>query len=279
MSDAASHVIQHYETGPVLERIKAGLKEAGVKLDHVTPEDLKPVDEFHTGGLEATEELLMPLGITKTTRVLDIGSGIGGTARFIATRFGATVHGVDLTPEFVQAAEALSAMVGLADKTRFEVGSALDLPVPEATVDLVTMMHVGMNIEDKPALFAEVDRVLVPGGRFALFDIMKPGDLALPFPVPWASTQESSFVDTPKVYRDAASSAGLSLIAERDRTDYAIDFFTRITAASDGTNTPPPPLGLHLLMGAAAPERYGNAVRAALGGATAPWEMIFEKPK
>ncbi len=270
-------LVDHYATGPILDRIKSGLKAAGANPDAPKPSDLKAVDEFHTGGFEATEAFLDPLGITPEHSVLDVGSGIGGTARFMAERYGAYVHGIDLTPAFVETANTLSDMVGLAHKTSFFAGSAMEMPFEDESFDLATMMHVGMNVADKPALFAEVAKKLRPGGRFALFDIMATGEGEILFPVPWSSRAEDSFVAHPDVYRAAGASAGLELVGEKDRGDYARDFFERVTAASAEAEAPPP-MGLHLLMGDEAQARYGNAVAAALSGATRPWEMIFEKP-
>lgn len=258
----------------MLERIRAGLAEAGADPERPAPDDLKGVDEFHIGGIEATEALLGPLGISAGMRVLDIGSGIGGTARFIADRYGARVTGVDLTPAFVEVARELSRMTGLDGLTEYAVGSAYDLPVPDGTVDLAVMMHVGMNLDDKPALFREVARVLAPGGRFALFDIMRRRDAAFDFPVPWASVPEASFVAPPEVYRDAAKAAGLTLEAERDRHDYAVAFFKRVVAAAEEHG--PPPVGLQLIMGETAKVKYGNVVRATLDGTLGPWEMVFK---
>lgn len=267
----------HYATGAILERIKAGLAAAGVDPTAPSPADLKLVDEFHTGGMEATEALLEPLAIMSEMEVLDVGSGIGGTARFIADRYGARVEGIDLTPEFVDVATALSQLVGLSDKTSFRVGSALEMPVADSSFDLATMMHVGMNISDKTALFAEVFRKLRPGGRFALFDIMATGEGKIRFPAPWAGLAQDSFVDAPQVYRDAALAAGFTAVSERDRGDYAVAFFQKVMAAAAKAESPPP-IGLHLLMGDGAQERYSNAVSAALEGVTRPWEMIFAKP-
>ena len=271
MSDLEHHVSVHYTTDDLLNVIKGGLIAAGADPESPKPEDLKGVDEFHLGGLEATQQFLDPLDITPEIRVLDIGSGIGGTARFIAGRYGATVTGVDLTPVFVDTAAKLSAMVGMADKTGFRQGSALALPIPDSSVDLITMLHVGMNIADKPALFAEASRVLAPGGRFAVFDLMKRDGDPFDFPVPWATSPRDSHVVPPQVYRDAAASAGLMPIAEIDRTQYGIDFFTSVMAMEGG----PPPVGLHLIMGPEAQTKYANAARAVLDGRIAPWELVF----
>ena len=231
MSTLEQRVLAHYTSATLLETIKGGLAAAGADPDAPAPEDLKGVDEFHLGGLEATEQFLDPLAITARTRVLDIGAGIGGTARFIAGRYGAKVTGIDLTPAFVETAAALSAMVGMSGLTSFEQGSALALPVPDGSADLATMLHVGMNIADKPALFAGVARALAPGGRFALFDLMERDGQPFDFPVPWASDAQGSFVAPPSAYRDAAAGAGLVPVAQVDRTAYGIDFFNRVMAA------------------------------------------------
>lgn len=272
MADLETRVTNHYTSDALLETIKGGLIAAGADPEAPRPEDLKGVDEFHLGGLEATQHFLDPLGIGPDLRVLDIGCGIGGTARFMAGRYGATVTGVDLTPAFVETATALSKMVGMSGRTDFLLGSALELPVPDASVDLATMMHVGMNIPDKQALFAEVARVLAPGGRFALFDLMERNGQPITFPVPWATDADGSFVVQPQAYRDAAAGAGLGLLAENDRADYGIAFFKRVMAAES-----PPPVGLHLIMGPTAGEKYSNAAGAVLDGRIAAWEMVFGK--
>ena len=129
MASVESDVARHYTTGALTDRILAALESVGVKVASARPEDLKPVDEFHIGRMEATLALLDQLDITPDTEVLDIGSGIGGTARALVERHGCRVTGVDLTQEFVDAARALTAMVGLGDRASFRLGSALALPV------------------------------------------------------------------------------------------------------------------------------------------------------
>ena len=206
--------------------------------------------------------------------MLDIGSGIGGTARALVARYGCRVAGVDLTSEFVDAASALTAMVGLGDRASFRLGSALALPVPDAGFDLAFLLHVGMNIADKPGLFAEARRALRPGGTFAIFEVMKRGPDPLDFPVPWSTAPETSFVDPPETYRAAADAAGFELVSERDRSEFASGFFARISAMM-AERGGPPPLGIHLLMGEAAPLKIQNYVTAIEAGRIAPIEMIF----
>lgn len=269
-------VARHYTTGGVLGRIDAALKTAGVDPDHPNIDDLKPVDEFHTGGLEATNALLDHLDITPEMTVVDFGSGLGGTARHIVHRYGAKVRGFDLTPEYVEAATALTERVGLSDRITLVQGSVTAAPCDDACADLVTMFHVGMNVADKTALFAEAARVLKPGGHFAVFDVMRgQNDEELQYPLPWSGMPNTSHVATPDAYRQAASDAGLNLVLERDRSQFALDYFTHVFAhiAEHGM----PPLGIHLLMGETAGEKLQNYVANVGEGRTVPTEMIFRK--
>jgi SAM-dependent methyltransferase len=277
MADIEGDVARHYTTAAITDRIMAGLEALGVEIAAARPADLKPVDEFHTGGMEATLALLEQLDISPDTEVLDIGSGIGGTARAVVERYGCRVTGVDLTEAFVDAARALTTMVGLGDKTNFKQGSALALPVEDAGFDLAFLLHVGMNIADKPGLFREARRALRPGGTFAIFEVMKRGSDPIKFPLPWSSVAETSFVDLPATYRAAADAAGFELVSERDRSDFAGDFFARVSAmiAERGG---PPPLGIHLLMGDTAPTKIANYVTCLENGRIAPTEMIFRLP-
>lgn len=274
MNRVEQTIADHYTTGSLLERIEAGLAKLGVDPDNVRPQDLKPVDEFHTGGVEATEALLNQLEITPDTRVLDIGSGLGGTARLVASRYAARVTGVDLTPTFVETATELSRMAGLGGRTDFIVGSAMDLPVGEAAFDLALLLHVGMNIADKLDLFREVRRVLAPQGMFAVYDVMRgPNGSALRFPVPWSSQMATSFVESPELYQDVAGVAGFGLVCQRDRTEFARTFLNKMMGSMKESGEPP--LGIHLLMGDTAAAKIANYVAMLDDGRIRPIEMIF----
>ena len=268
-------VARHYTSGGLLHRIEDGLRALGVDPDAPAAADLKPADEFHTGGVQATDMLLAHLDAPPASaRVLDIGSGLGGPARDIATRYGAFVDGVDLTPEFVETATALSTRTGLGERTRFRVGSALALPFEDASFDLALLMHVGMNVEDKPALFREARRVLRPGATFAVFDVMRGANgEPLAFPLPWAGEPGTSFVAAPDAYRNAAAAAGFALVSETDRSAFALDYFAKVRAAIEANGLPP--LGIHLMMGPSAGDKIANYVQNVANGRAAPVEMIF----
>ena len=205
MTKLSGLVVSHYANRGLFALIADGLKTAGKDLHSITLNDLKSVDEFHIGGVQATNDLLTQLKIGRETDVLDIGSGIGGPARHMAAEYGAKVIGLDLTPEFVDTASQLTKLTNL--KIKFKVGSALDMPFAGDSFDLATLIHVGMNLPDKGKLFSEAARVLRAGGSFAIYDVMRVGDGHPNFPVPWASAPEASFVETREVYQAAAIAA------------------------------------------------------------------------
>ena len=270
-------IARHYTSGTLLERIRRGLAEAGCDPERPGLDDLKPVDEFHIGGVEATRDLLAQMDLDAGARLLDLGSGLGGPARFIASTVGCHVTGIDLTEEFVATATALSAMTGLSERTSFVQGSALDLPFEADSFDAATLIHVGMNLPDKPALFVGAARVLRPGGVFAVYDLMRtgPGDLA--YPVPWAETAATDFSAAPADYRAAAEAAGFKAAPERGRRAFALEFFAAQRAALQARGGPPP-LGIHLLTGATGPEKRRNMTVNIENGLIAPTEIIFRLP-
>lgn len=240
--------------------------------EHLDSDQLAPVDEFHTGGRRATVELLDQLDLRPGLRILDVGSGLGGTARYLAARHAVEVTGLDLTEEFVRVAASLTRRAGLADLVQFRHGSATNLPFPDGSFDRACMLHVGMNVADKAALFAEVRRVLVAGGTFGLFDVMRVGPGEVGYPVPWAATSATSFLAEPKRYRELLATAGLPVQAERDRRNFGLDFAheMRARATQDGL----PALGVHLAMGPDAAVKIANVVDAMERAVLAPTEMV-----
>jgi ubiquinone/menaquinone biosynthesis C-methylase UbiE len=271
-----STIERHYTQGGLIRAIIDGLAALGKGPHSVAIDDLGPVDEFHIGGRQATEELMRQLDLGRDLHVLDVGSGLGGAARFVASRYGCRVTGVDLTAEFVETARTLSEWTGLAARLRFHHGSALDMPFDDGTFDRAYMLHVGMNIPDKQALFTEVARVLKTGGIFAVYDVMQTGDAPLTFPVPWAVTPAISALATPDAYQAALRASRFEIVAERNRRGFAIEFFKALRARLAQAGGPPP-LGLHLVMGADSAAKIGNMVANIEQGAIAPVELIARR--
>lgn len=269
-------VAQHYTVDGLEARILAALAASGKDIDHLAPSDLAPVDEFHIGGRQATVDLAAELGFEPNLHLLDVGSGLGGASRYFADQCRCRVTGVDLTEDYIRLATILARRVGLEDRVCYRQASALALPFANGGFDGATMLHVGMNIEDKAALFGEVRRVLKPGARFGLYEVMREnGGAALLFPLPWASGPETSFVATAEIYRALLEQAGFTVRKIRDRRAFALAFFDRIGAKSPATGGPPP-LGLQLLMGSSAPQKIANLVDQLRLGRLAPVEIIAE---
>ena len=265
-------VAKHYGRPGLEQAILEALKKSGKTIDRLTASDLSGADEFHLGLRQATVELARNLGLAQGIELLDIGSGLGGPARYFAEFCDCRVTGIDLTDEYVQTATALTRRCGLSDKVHFHRASALALPFAENTFDVATMIHVGMNIEDKAQLFAEARRVLRQDGHFAVYDIMRISAAELPYPMPWAETAATSFVATPETYHQLLIASGFEVTQEHDRRDMALSLGRemRENAAKHGA----PPLGLHILMGPATPQRLGNLMGALQQGLIAPIEII-----
>jgi SAM-dependent methyltransferase len=265
-------IASHYSQGTLGDVIESGLKITVGNDRAVTIDDLAPVDEFHIGGRPASIHLFDQLNLTKDDLVLDIGAGIGGASRFVAKNYGCKVEGIDLTPEFCEVAGRLNDLVGLSERVNITEGSALDMPYEDNSFSAAFMMHVGMNIEDKTALYKEIRRVLKPGGTFAIYDVLQgPNTEELAFPVPWATVSESSFLATPEEMNEHLTSAGFTVESTADRTPFAKDFFAAIIPPKGGT---PPPLGLHVIIGRDAPTKLKNMVTNIGAGLCGPWEFI-----
>ncbi len=268
-----TRIADHYTQGSLVAAIRQGLAKLGKTPRTATIEDLAPVDEFHIGGRRASDVFLSQLGITADTSVLDVGCGLGGACRFTASRFGAKVTGIDLTEEYLDTARELNRWVGLDARIDLHLGSALAMPFADASFDVAYMLHVGMNIADKQGLMREVARVLRPGGLFGIYDVMRAGEGDLAFPVPWATTPETSALDTPATYRAAFEAAGFKVIHECGRHDFAVEHFDKLAARMKAAGGPPP-LGQHLLMGKLRPEMVKNMIANVNGGIIEPVEMI-----
>jgi SAM-dependent methyltransferase len=248
----------------------------GKSPETVNLDDLGPVDEFHIGGRIATEAFMDQLDITADDHVLDVGCGLGGASRFAAQRYGCRVTGIDLTDEYVETGTELTAWVGLDNLITLEVGDATATPYPSGAFDVGCMMHVGMNIADKRSLAMELFRVLRPGGRLGIYDVMRVGGGALQFPVPWAPNPEESVVSFLEEYKMSLEETGFRVVSESDRSEFALDFFSQLQArARDAESSP---LGLHILMGDSAREKVGNMIENVRLRRVAPVEIIAEKP-
>lgn len=271
--DLEAAVARHYGRAGLADAIRAGLEQVGADLAAITPEDLAPVDEFHTAGRLTTLKALAMTPIRPGMHVLDAGCGLGGTARTLAREHGCRVTGIDLTPEYIEVARLLTGWMRLQDACSFHLGSVLETPFEDGAFDAGLSFHAAMNIEDRGAFYRELARVLRPGAPLCLFDVMKGPAPGMRYPVPWAETESTSFLTSEDETRRLLEQASFAVVAAQDLRDFAIEYFRQVfarTAAAGG----PPPLGLHLLTGANAPEKFRNYVEALEADQLAPVILI-----
>ncbi len=238
----------HYTRTDLGEIILSALERAGKDVNHLTPEDLAPIDEFHIRGRAATLELAQAAGLDSTKCVLDVGSGVGGTSRCLAQQFGCHVTGIDLTEEYCRAAAMLSSRIGLAHLTEFRQGDATQLSFPDQAFDVVWTEHVAMNIPDKAQLYQEMYRVLRPGGTLAIYDVLAGPSGPVLFPVPWARTPDTSFLVQPDELRKLLEETGFTITDWSDTTERARTWFVSLAEKIQKEGLPS--LGFHILMGA-----------------------------
>jgi ubiquinone/menaquinone biosynthesis C-methylase UbiE len=238
-------VEKYYGFGGIMEKIEAGLNLAGKDVNSLTVDDLAPIDEFHTRGRESTLEVAELANLKASDLVLDVGCGLGGTARYLAKQFKCNVVGIDLTKEYISVAKKLTELVGLSDRVELRHVSALEIPYEDERFDIVWTEHVQMNIADKYRFYSEIARVLKPGGRLLFHDIFRGvGDPPF-YPTPWAEDESIS---------DLATGA-----EARSRVQESIEFFKRMSAQIKAEGSPP--IGIQLLMGDNAKDKLQNYVR------------------
>ncbi len=270
MTDALDDVRDHYRATGLTERLKAALAAFGPEKQRLEPQQLAALDQFHTLGLAATAEIAELVGITADRSVLDVGSGVGGPARFLAATYGCRVTGLDLSEPFVDAARYLTERTGQGAQVSFEIGSALAIPFDDGRFDVVLLQHVAMNIADRTRLYREIRRVLKRGGRFATFDVVaRNGEPH--YPVPWARTPAGSFLLTEAETRTAIEPAGFRTLAWQDDTPPAKAWFAQLRASG-----PPPSPNLGTVMGPDMARLAANLGRNLMEGRVGVLTAVFE---
>jgi len=274
MNSARSSVEAHYTGQDLARAIPAALKAAGKDIDHLTPDDLAPVDEFHGGQRPATIRLAELVGFTGTERVLDVGSGLGGPSRYLAWHYGCRVSGIDLTAEFVRVAEMLTRLTRLEDRVDYRQGDALALPFDEESFDVVWSQNAAMNIADRDRLYREMRRVLKPGGCVALQEVAAGPDGPPYFPVQWAREPGISFLLTPEATRAKLEAAGFRVQIWQDTTEATL---AAAQARARHADSEPPPLGTHLILGGDWRAMARNSVRNLEEGRTRLFNAVLER--
>ena len=252
-------VNKQYGIGEIWQKIETGLKLAGKDINSLTPDDLAPIDEFHTRGRAATRELAEMANLKASDLVLDVGCGLGGTARYLSEHYKCHVTGIDLTEEYISAGIRLTAFANLSDRVDLHYGSALDLPYEDERFDIVLTQHVQMNIVDKRRFYSEIARVLKPGGRFIFHDVFLSGGKPALYPVPWAEDESISAMVTEPQARSTIKEMGLEIDQWFGKVPESVKFFERVLTRIEANGHPP--FGIHLILGDNAEDKLRNHAR------------------
>lgn len=269
-------VAEHYTRSDLASRILDALRAAGKDVDRLSLEDLAAVDEFHVRGREATAALASSLGLAAGLRVLDVGCGIGGPSRYIAKTYDCHVVGLDLTEKYCRAADLLAERAGLGDRVEYHPGNALAMPFGDAEFAVAYTQHVAMNIADKARLYAEVWRVLKPGGRFGIYDLLQGEGGEVVYPVPWARDASTSFLVSAPELEALLAAAGFEVVSWRDTAAEARQWLEQVKARM--AEPDPPPTALRLQFGEDSRPMVQNVFRILMEDRVRPTEVICRRP-
>jgi ubiquinone/menaquinone biosynthesis C-methylase UbiE len=271
-----SDIFAHYSRGNLLDRLNAALREDGVDPEHPSIESLAPYDQFHSRGLEATLDLARLMQAGPGDHILDIGSGLGGPARYFASRFSCRVTGIDLTAEFCDVARHLTRLLKLEDRVRIELGDALSMPFAAASFDGAYSMNVSMNIADKHAFYLEIHRVLKPGGWLVLSELAKGEGPEPDYPTAWAASANTSFLSTPEATRRGLLEAGFEVVRLHSTLEQAREFGARSRAMVE-RGEKPPHRAVILVHGDNAKQAMANTSRGITEARIVPIEVLGRK--
>ena len=268
-------IMAHWGKGGLADAVLAALEAAGLDPTNLAPEDLSPLEHLHGRGVDATREMMETLSPTSEMHLLDIGCGIGGPARFLASETGVKVTGIDLTREFCDVAVMLTERVGLGDRVTIRQGSALDLPFEDESFDGAYSQNVSMNIADKETYYAEAFRVVRPGGLFVAAEYAEGPGGAPVFPVPWAMGPENSHLLKPDGLRRVVEAAGFEIVEFIDETDAMLESYQRAREklAAEG----PPAFSARVLLGDDGAERLKNSALSVEEKRTIPVQVVCRR--
>ena len=237
-----------FDTNGLLERIDQALIAGGADPQNPALEKIGQIDEIHIRGPFITAELIPLLNVQPGSRVLDVGSGIGGPARHIAIETGATVLGVDQKAGAVDVARTLTERMGMSGKVSFVYSEIENLDPSHRDFDAAIAIHVGMNIADKSGFYSAIHDRIRPGATLIIYDILASGNGSpITYPSPWAVDESQSFLSTPDQMTNFLKNAGFSDIVYADDTQASIDFMNGVMkrAQEEGPN----PLSLGAVFG------------------------------
>lgn len=202
------------------------------KVHHLYPDgcsnyQLAAIDQLHTGGIKASEQLVSLLKDSgQKPKILDIGCGLGGLLRLISTEMDCELIGVDITHNFNVADHQLNKLCSL--DSRLTTADAQSLPFTNQCFDFVIFQHSLVNIPNLNQALAEAKRVLKPDGKVLFHELISGSNIQkVLFPVPWALCKEESKLLTKEEISSSLHAQGLHINRETNLTDKTLAWFTK----------------------------------------------------
>lgn len=211
---------------PGIDDVRKNYNRVGIEII----EAMYANDYLSIGGVASTEHLAAEAGVDAESRILDVGSGLGGPALHLAQTFGARVTGIDLVDHNVQESTARAKARGLDRLVDFHAGDATRLPFEDACFDIVWGQDAWCHITDKDTLIHQCARVLEPGGIIAFTDWLVAGEMSGAQRLEILAAAASTAMATSREYRRLLTNHGFVHLAETDVTQVFVQQYRDIMA-------------------------------------------------
>jgi len=271
-----SKSIENFWTrGDIFSRVHHAMSEAGLINKELNIEDLFPIDQYHARGIAATVDLGKRMPISKNQKIIDIGCGLGGPARYYAKEFKCFITGIDITPSFIEIGNEFNKLTSMSDNIKLLVGNGEILDFKNETFDGAYSQHVTMNISNREKFFSEAFRVLKKDSFFAFTEHGLGPEGNPIFPLPWADSSEMSFLLPPETTISILKDIGFSDIKIIETADkYILGYEKLIGLKSENKK---PILGIHVIGGESMNERSTNSMQSIKENRTLPFEIVCKK--
>ena len=271
----SSDIESFWTRGDLYSRVSQAMSKAGLNDKKLEIEDLFPIDQYHARGIAATVDLGKRMPISENHKIIDIGCGLGGPARYFAKHFKCFVTGIDITPSFIEIGNKFNKLTSMSEHVNLQIGNGETLDFDDETFDGGYSQHVTMNIKNRKEFFLEAYRVLKKGTFFA-FSEHGLGPKGNPiFPLPWADTSEMSFLLSPEITISLLKEIGFYDVQIIETSEKYISGYEKMI------NTKPekvePILGIHVIGGTTMKQRSINSMKSIKEKRTLPFEIMCKK--